>query len=106
MNHNRETKNFVIQLDPKDETVIAYLKYEYENYNDSVRETKIINLLSTVVPKDQEGKGIAKILANAAFEFCATNNLHMKLTCWYLEGYLKRNPNPRYDQLVVDAKSL
>ena len=105
MNHNKESQQFVIQLDPKDDTVIAYLKYEFENYNDSAKDTKIINLLSTVVPKDQEGKGIAKILANAAFEHCAKNNLRMKLTCWYLEGYLKRNPNPRYDHLVVEAKN-
>ena len=103
--HEREALQFTIQLDPKDETVIAYLKYELENGMVSDSDTKIVNLLSTVVPKDHEGKGIAKILANAAFEYCATNNLHMKLTCWYLDGYLKRNPNPRYNDIVIDSKT-
>ena len=105
VNHDEEAQKFIIQLDPKDETVIAYLKYEFEHYNPSDNHRKIVNLLSTVVPKEQEGKGIAKILANAAFEHCARNNLYMKLTCWYLDGYLKRNPNPRYNHLIVESKS-
>ena len=103
--HEKEAQQFTIQLDPNDETVIAYLKYEFENGKVSNGDNKIVNLLSTVVPKDQGGKGIAKVLANSAFEYCATNNLRMKLTCWYLDGYLKRNPNPRYDNIVIDNKT-
>lgn len=102
VNHDEKTKQFIIQLDPNDEAVIANLTYQFENHTVSGTETKTVNLLSTTVPKDQEGKGIAKILANAAFEYCAANNLHMKLTCWYLEGYLKRNPNPRFNHLIID----
>ena len=78
MNHNKENQQFVIQLDPKDDTVIAYLKYEFEIYNDYAKDTKIINLLSTVVPKDQEGKGIAKLLANAAFDQCQQDGVNQK----------------------------
>ena len=103
--HEKEAQQFTIQLDPKDETVIAYLKYEFEHGKESNGDNKIVNLLSTVVPKDQEGKGIAKILANSAFEYCATNNLRMKLTCWYLVGYIKRNPNPRYNDIVIESKT-
>ena len=87
-----------MQLDPKDETIVANLTYSFEEQSD--KEGKTINLLSTNVPKIYEGRGIAKLLANAAFEYCANHELQMKLTCWYLEGYLKRNPNPKYDRLV------
>ena len=106
VNHDEKIKQFIIQLDPNDESVIANLTYQFENHIVSGKETKIVNLLSTNVPKEQEGKGIAKILANAAFEYCATNNLHMKLTCWYLEGYLKRNPSPRYNHLIFEQTNL
>jgi len=99
--HDEKNRQFVIQLDPKDEHVIANLTYEFEEET-SEQETKklILNLISTNVPKRFKGKGIAKILALAAFEHCANHNKRMKLTCWYLVGYLNRNPNPRYNKLV------
>jgi predicted GNAT family acetyltransferase len=60
-----------------------------------------LDLYSTTVPPAHEGKGLAKILAVAAFEHCAENNLKMKLTCWYLDGYLRRHPDERFNSLVV-----
>ena len=99
--HDEDNRQFVIHLDPKNKAVIANLIYEFEE-EPSEKQTKqtIVNLLSTNVPKSYEGQGIAKILALAAFEHCANNNTPMKLTCWYLEGYLRRNPNPRYNKLI------
>lgn len=99
--HDENNRQFVIQLDPKDEAVVANLTYEFEEEasgNDN--KQSMVNLLSTNVPKSFEGQGIAKILAVAAFEHWANNDTRMKLTCWYLEGYLKRNPNLRYSKLV------
>ena len=97
MRHDQEYRKFVIYLDPNDNTVIAYLNYEFEEVKG---EGKSINLISTNVPREYEGKGIAKLLANAAFDYCADNDIRMTLSCWYLDGYLKRNPNPRYNRLV------
>ena len=101
--HDENKRQFVIQLDPKDEAVIANLTYEFEEEEtpeQHLTKQSFVNLLSTNVPKCYEGQGIAKILAIAAFEYCANNNRPMKLTCWYLEGYLRRNPNPRYNKLI------
>ena len=98
VHHDKIKQMFVIQLDPNDQTKIANLMYQFEDTKTA--ETKLVNLLSTNVPKEYGGKGIAKLLALAAFEHCANNNTRMKLSCWYLDGYLQRNPNPRYNQLV------
>jgi len=38
-----------------------------------------LNLYTTVVPSEFEGQGIAKVLANAAFEYCHQNNLEVIL---------------------------
>ena len=40
-------------------------------------------------------------MAKEAFEHCRNNQMGMRLTCWYLDGYLKRNPNEEYQKLVV-----
>ena len=99
VHHDDKNRQFIIQLNPNDKSVIANLIYEFEMVE---KEVSSINLLSTNVPKDYEGKGIAKLLANAALDYCANNDLQMTLTCWYLEGYLQRNPNPRYNSLVKE----
>ena len=65
------------------------------------QDTSFIDLRSTVVPPAFEGQGIGKVLAKAAFEHCANNNLRMKLTCWYLDGLLTRHPEEKYSKLVV-----
>jgi hypothetical protein len=48
------------------------------------------------------GQGIGKVLAKAAFDHCAEKDYKMKITCWYLDGYLKRHPEEKYMKLVVD----
>lgn len=98
VHHDQENRQFVIHLDPNDKTAIAHLNYQVEE--DVERGGKLFNLVSTNVPTKYEGRGIAKLLANTAFDYCADNGARMTLTCWYLDGYLKRNPNPRYNKLV------
>jgi len=59
-------------------------------------------MYTTVVPTSLGGKGVAKLLATAAFAWAVENNLEMKLTCWYLAGYLKRNPREDVIKLLLD----
>jgi len=73
----------------------AYLKYRY------ISPTSV-NMYTTVVPTSLGGKGVAKLLATAAFAWAVENNLEMKLTCWYLAGYLKRNPREDVIKLLLD----
>ncbi len=61
----------------------------------------VLNLYETFVPPSHEGRGIGKILAREAFEYCRRNELKMRLSCWYLRGFLERHPVEEYDKLVV-----
>ena len=66
-----------------------------------VQNPSFVDLRETVVPPAFEGQGIGKVLAKAAFEHCANNNLKMKLTCWYLDRLLKQHPDEKYSKLIV-----
>ena len=72
----------------------AYLKYRYLNH-------KMVDMFTTQVPSSLGGQGVAKILAEAAFSWAVENDLKMKLSCWYLSGYLKRHPREDVQKLVI-----
>ena len=92
--HSEKDHEFFIELeDPHGIRTKAYLRYAPLDRG--------LDLRSTVVPPAFEGQGIAKILARAAFDHCAQNDLKMRLTCWYLDGYLKRHPEEKYSKLVI-----
>lgn len=86
------TGQFVMQLDGGN--LEAVLKYRKMSENE-------LDLISTTVPSSHEGQGIGKVLALAAFDHCVAQNYKMKLTCWYLEGFLKRNPQEKYTNLLL-----
>ena len=90
VHHDQEGQIFTLDIDGHR----AYLKY-YTLSPDTV------NLASTVVPPELGGKGVAKILADAAFSWAVDNKLKMKLSCWYLSGYLKRHPKEDVSALVI-----
>ena len=60
-----------------------------------------VDLSSTVVPPSLGGRGVAKLLADSAFAWAVANQLKMKLSCWYLAGYLERHPRDDVKSLVV-----
>ena len=72
----------------------AYLKYY-------ILSPDTVDLASTVVPPELGGRGVAKVLADAAFSWAVDNKLKMKLSCWYLSGYLKRHPKEDVSALVI-----
>lgn len=84
VHHDKVSRQFTIDIEGHE---TAFLKYRQIN-RDSV------DMYTTVVPSSLEGRGIAKLLANQAFQYARDNKLSMKLSCWYLSGYLKRHPQP------------
>jgi len=84
VHHDKVGRKFTIDVEGHD---TAFLKYTQLS-SDSV------DMYTTVVPTSLEGRGIAKLLANQAFQFARENKLSMKLSCWYLAGYLQRHPQP------------
>ena len=65
------------------------------------RSPVTVQMYTTVAPDSLGGRGVAKILANTAFDWAVANNLQLRLTCWYLSGYLKRHPREDVGKLVI-----
>ena len=89
--HNTTDKIFSLTYPGHDS---AHLRYRH-------MDSETVDMFSTVVPPSLGGRGMAKILANNAFDWAVENNLKMRLSCWYLSGYLKRNPRDDVLNLVI-----
>jgi len=90
--HHTEKQEFTITL-PGHES--AYLRYTRNTPNG-------LTMYTTVVPESLSGRGVAKLLADEAFEFAVKEQVGLKLTCWYLSGYLKRHPRDDVRRLLLD----
>jgi predicted GNAT family acetyltransferase len=88
--HNVARKEFILEFPGH---APAFLRYRQEAHG--------FDLYTTVVPQSLEGRGIAKLLANAAFDHAVKEQWRVKLSCWYLSGYLKRHPRDDVLKLVV-----
>lgn len=82
------------QFEAKVENEIAYIYY-------SVKED-ILQILSTQVPKNLEGKGIAAALTKFALEYARANNLLVQPICSYTVAYMKKHPE--YNDLLKNKE--
>jgi len=94
--HDPSNLTFELSIPGCDEK--GYISYVHLNES-------TVDLQHTFVPESMRGQGIAKKLAKHAFEFVNEHNLKMKLSCWYLQKYLKENPKPEYTLRVVDTET-
>ncbi|XP_047215781.1 protein NATD1-like, partial [Girardinichthys multiradiatus] len=85
--HDKKRRQFVIRLNGSHDR--AVLLYEYVG-------KKTVDLQHTEVPDAYRGRGIAKHLAKAAMDFVVEEDLKAHLTCWYIQKYVKENPQPKY----------
>jgi len=93
-----ENKNFVHHDIAKsqffmilDHGITAYIKYEVLPHNG-------IHFVTTQVPESHKGLGLAKILVKEALDFCVTNKIYFKSSCWYINAYIGRNPSKSYNK--------
>lgn len=91
--HIPEQHQFVIELEGSTEN--AHIDYEV------IGDGKW-DLQHTLVPPSFRGKGVAKVLAKAAFDHVVKEDLKMKLSCWYLKGYAEKNPSPEYSKRIIN----
>ena len=91
--HSKEEKMFSLAV-PGHE--VAFLKYRFLDV-----ELSRVEMFTTVVPPSLGGRGVAKLLADEAFDWAVENDLKMKLTCWYLSGYLQRHPRDSVSKLTI-----
>ena len=51
---------------------------------------KVLDFEHTVTPKEQQGKGIAKLLVQEGLRYAGENGYQVKPTCWYVLFNTKR----------------
>ena len=90
--HSPDRKMFTLENHGHDP---AFLEYERDP------DTGTLDMFETFVPPSLRGRGVAKLLADAAFNWAVSNNVKVRLSCWYLEGYLERHPRDDVKCLVI-----
>uniref|UniRef100_UPI00358E7BFF protein NATD1-like isoform X2 n=1 Tax=Myxine glutinosa TaxID=7769 RepID=UPI00358E7BFF len=66
---------------------------------------RTINLHHTEVPKSFRNQGLAKHLTMAALDFMVEEDLKAKVTCSYIQKYIKAHPLPQYMEKLQDYHS-
>ncbi|XP_067089766.1 protein NATD1 [Osmerus mordax] len=83
VDHDKKRRQFTLRLNgSKDRAVLLY----------KFVGIKTVDLQHTEVPEAYRGRGIAKHLVKAAMDFVVEEDLKAHLTCWYIQKYVKDNP--------------
>ncbi|CAL1275587.1 unnamed protein product [Larinioides sclopetarius] len=69
---------------------------QYQNLSPSK-----IELEHTIVPESLQGKGLGKLLAEAALEYALDKKLTVKVTCGFVQKYIEKNPKPEF-KIILD----
>ncbi|KAK3087501.1 hypothetical protein FSP39_006697 [Pinctada imbricata] len=95
--HDEKKKEFYVELpyaEGKTKAVPrAILQYEWI-------QDKYVDLYHTGVPEEFRGKGVAKILAEAALDHFVRDDVTMRLSCTYLQYHVEKYPIPRIMEKV------
>ncbi|KAF8789264.1 protein NATD1-like isoform X2 [Argiope bruennichi] len=59
-----------------------------------------IELEHTIVPESLQGKGLGKLLAEAALEYALDKKLTVKVTCVFVQKYIEKNPKPEFNAVL------
>lgn len=87
--HDTEMTTFTAELDGA-EAVLMYRPVD----------GKTLDFEHTYVPPEHRGRGVASVLAGAAFEYARESGYKVIPSCPYITTYLKRHPE--YHDLVAD----
>ncbi len=79
--HDKGKQKFYAVIGNGDE---AYVRYRM------VDEGRI-HFLTTFVPHNQRGKGIARQVVEAALDYARENHFIVSTGCWYIEKFLDNN---------------
>ncbi|KAJ8389107.1 hypothetical protein AAFF_G00123130 [Aldrovandia affinis] len=93
--HDRHRTCFTIRLGNAGRQETAILKYEFTGDRE-------VHLLTTNVPVEFRGKGVAALLAKTAMDFVVEENLKARVSCWYIKKYIAENPMTDYKEQIVD----
>lgn len=77
MDVKKEGTRFFVKTEHGD----AELLYEIEHGN-------VMSIYHTFVPEEERGKGIAALMADAAFEFAKSSGFKVRPDCAYIKHYV------------------
>lgn len=78
--HNQDNGRFETSVEGQ----VAFVKY--------IRNGEQLIIVSTSVPKELEGRGIAAALTKYALEYAIENELSVDAVCSYTQVYINRHP--------------
>ncbi|GAB6019169.1 hypothetical protein CHUAL_000788 [Chamberlinius hualienensis] len=104
--HDSQHRQFYIPLNNPESSksksaVRAILDYDTYTLGEGQEASNVMDMYHTEVPPELQGKGIAQLLAKAAMDHAVANNYKMKLTCTYLQNYIKKNPVEEYISRLI-----
>lgn len=79
--HDTDGSRFVVRV-PEG---TAYLTYR-------MRDETTLDALSTFTPPEARGQGLAGIVTRAALDHARAEGLKVVPSCWYVDGWIDRNP--------------
>ena len=92
VHHNESKQEFSITLaESQDKCVLLYNKFDL-----------VVDLWHTEVPPQWRGQGLGGDLARAAMDWVKENKWQARLSCTYLQKFVRENPSPGWEGVVVD----
>ena len=79
--HQKEKSRFMATVRGKE----AFMKYARP-------EDQVLEVVSTFIPAELRGQGIACQIATFACQYAQTKQLKLRVTCPYLSQFLENNP--------------
>ena len=61
----------------------------------------LLDLWHTEVPPDWRGQGLGGDLTRAAMDWAKENKYKARLSCTFIQKFVRENPNPAWDGVVV-----
>lgn len=84
--HEPEQQRFALYRgESSDRTLIGEAHYSFPSEN-------TVDFDHTVVHPEYRGTGLSRLLARRAVTSDATKREHVRASCWFIDGYLKENP--------------
>ncbi|XP_044584329.1 protein NATD1-like [Cotesia glomerata] len=95
VHHNPKRQIFYIKLNNNERATLLYKK------NDNILDIK-----SVYVPEEFENRGIARLLAEAAFTYAIKENFNLILTCKYTQRVYEKIKSPELEDRVIGPLNL
>ncbi|XP_015127810.1 protein NATD1-like [Diachasma alloeum] len=93
--HNPNRRIFYVKLNNNDRAVLLYKK-----------DNNTLDMRSINVPTEYQGRGLARILAEAALTYAIVHDYRIILTCKYMQNFYLATKNRELEERVIGPSNL